>query len=484
MGNWIDRIVGVISPERGYQREAWRQGLEELRNYDAGSYGRLNANWTPQNISAELTDCWQRDTVRARARDLERNSDILNSVVGAYKRNVVGGGFNLQARTNSEEINQQIEALWKLWTKKRNCDVTGVQSFNQMLRMAVERKKIDGGMLIHKCYTKDGILPFKLQCIEVDELDSSQIQAKHKGNSVIGGVEVNEYNKAMGYWIKQTSPDGIGIEKSVFVPEKDMIYLFTKKRPSQIREMSDMTPTITRIRDANEFMTAVSVKERILSCLSVFIKRVLPGGVGRNGQQVQKYDYNGKTLTPGMIKNLNPGDDVIAINPSGQSGDATTFIKLMQRMIGAGQGISYEATSRDMSESNYSSTRQGIIEDELTYTEDVELITEVADEIYETFLISAVLAGKIQITDFWEHKEAYMEHEWIKAPKKWIDPLKESNANRIAMQTGQKTFKQIAAEAGRDWREQIDDMATALEYAQKKGVELGGMLGYEKNKKS
>ena len=211
MGNWIDRIVGVISPARGYQREAWRQGLEELRNYDAGSHGRLNANWTPQNISAELTDCWQRDTVRARARDLERNSDILNSVVGAYKRNVVGGGFNLQARTNSEEINQQIEALWKLWTKKRNCDVTGVQSFNQMLRMAVERKKIDGGMLIHKCYTKDGILPFKLQCIEVDELDASQIQAKHQGNSVIGGVEVNEYNKAMGYWIKQTSPDGIGI---------------------------------------------------------------------------------------------------------------------------------------------------------------------------------------------------------------------------------------------------------------------------------
>ena len=151
-----------------------------------------------------------------------------------------------------------------------------------------------------------------------------------------------------------------------------------------------------------------------------------------------------------MIKNLNPGDDVIAINPSGQSGDATTFIKLMQRLIGAGQGISYEATSRDMSESNYSSTRQGIIEDELTYTEDVELITEVADEIYETFLISAVLAEKLTINDFWNNKEEYMAHEWIKAPKKWIDPLKESNANRIAMQTGQKTFQQIAAEAGRD----------------------------------
>ena len=53
MGNWIDRIVEVISPERGYQREAWRQGLEELRNYDAGSYGRLNANWTPHICGAD-----------------------------------------------------------------------------------------------------------------------------------------------------------------------------------------------------------------------------------------------------------------------------------------------------------------------------------------------------------------------------------------------------------------------------------------------
>lgn len=34
--------------------------------------------------------------------------------------------------------------------------------------------------------------------------------------------------------------------------------------------------------------------------------------------------------------------------------DATSFVKLQQRLVGAGQGISYEATSRDMSETNYS----------------------------------------------------------------------------------------------------------------------------------
>ena len=42
-------------------------------------------------------------------------------------------------------------------------------------------------------------------------------------------------------------------------------------------------------------------------------------------------------------------------------------IKLLQRLTGAGQGISYEATSRDMSQTNYSSARQGLIEDSMTY---------------------------------------------------------------------------------------------------------------------
>ena len=52
----------------------------------------------------------------------------------------------------------------------------------------------------------------------------------------------------------------------------------------------------------------------------------------------------------------------------------------------------------------------------------------------------------------------------------------EANANKIALNTGQKTFKQIAAEQGRDWKEQIDEMAEVLEYAKDKGIGLGGVI--------
>jgi len=477
--SWLDNLISFISPEWGAKREAWRQNLEEMRSYDAGDYSRGNANWRVINQSAEYTDKYSRDNVRARARDLERNSDMMNSVIGAYKRNVIGGGYTLQVKTGDDELNDTIEAAWKKWCKKQNCDVTGTQSFTQMMRMCMKRKKIDGGILIVKRYTSDGFLPFKLQTFEVDELDNSQMTPKVQGNKVVGGIEMNEYNKPVGYWIRQYPVDSLALTTPVYIEAKDVIFLYTKHRPSQIREISDMSPTITRIRDTNEFRVAVSVKERIAACLSVFIKKTIPTtGIGRGMGVAQGalHDYRGKSITPGMIKELNAGDEIQVVNPAGQATDAASYIKLQQRLVGAGQGISYESTSRDMSESNYSSTRQGIIEDEMTYAEEKEMLMEVMDEIYETFVISLWLSGNISVKDFWGKKDKYLEHTWIIAPKKWIDPQKEANANRIALNTGQKTFKQIAAEQGRDWKEQIEEIAEVLEYAKSFGIDMGSVI--------
>ena len=477
---WIDKVIGWFSPEAAFKREAWRQALEEAKSYDAGNYSRVNSHWIATNQSAEYTDRYERDTVRARARDLERNSDLMNAVVGPFVRNVVGKGLVLQAETDNETLNEQIETLWKVWCKKRNCDVTGTQSLNQILRMAVRRKKVDGGILFVKRYTSNGVLPFQLQMFEVDELDGTQVNPKRKGNRVVGGIEYNRWNAPVGYWIKQYTFDGMTMVEPIFIRADDCIFYFSKRRPSQLREMSDMSQTITRIRDTNEFMSAVSMKQRIEACFSLFIKKQLPTqGIGRGGAGASgpRQTYDGKMLTPGMISELNAGDDVVQINPQGQANDAAAHIKLQQRMIGAGQGISYEAASRDMSQSTYSSARQGLIEDSMTYAEEDELLADVLDEIYETFIISAVLAGALVIPDFWTRKDEYFRHSFEKPPKPWIDPSKEATATKIALQTGQKTFKQIAAENGSDWRKQIDDICEVLRYAREEhGVDLGGVI--------
>ena len=73
-------------------------------------------------------------------------------------------------------------------------------------------------------------------------------------------------------------------------------------------------------------------------------------------------------------------------------------MKMQQRLIGGGQGISYETAARDMSETTYSSARQASIEDEATFGEEIELLQDVMSEIYETFLISAVPVSYTHLT--------------------------------------------------------------------------------------
>ncbi|MEH7122102.1 phage portal protein [Bacillus sp. JJ1773] len=469
--SWLDKTIAFISPAAGYRREAWRKGYEELKSYDAGTHDRLNAGWRTVNASAEQTDGVYRDTIRARARDLERNSDIQESIVGAFERNVVGTGFKLQAKTDDEELNSRIEKLWKEWCKPRNCDVTYQQSFAEICRMAIRRKKVDGGIIIIKRYIAGGVVPLSLQIREVDDLDTMQTSKDSK--RIVNGIEYNEFNRPIAYYFKNYDINGFYSGKSDRIEAGDVIFLWHKKRPTQIREMSEMSPTITRIKDVNSYMEAVSIKERVAACLSVFIRRQSPtpgGGFGRQGKQGST-SYEGKTLSPGMIMELNPGDDVSVVNPPAQGASAADFVRLQQRLTGSGQGISYEATARDMSQVNYSSARQGLLEDLKTYQiEQKFLIDHMLIEIYETFLISAVLAGAIHIPDFWDNKKEYLNHEWTPPGMKWIDPLKEVNANRVALDTNQTTLAELAATSGHDWREVIEQRAREIEFMRQKGV--------------
>lgn len=476
---FLDNVITTISPRRAYERELWKQGLDAIRGYDAAGYGRINAGWRVHNESAEITDRQSRDVVRARARDLERNSDIAQSILHAYKRSVVGKGYTLRAMTGNEDLNKEIETAWKRWCKALNCDVTGEQSFNEILRMMVDRKKVDGGMLVLYRYTPGGVVPFKLQCLEVDELDTNQTAPRHPGNRVVGGIEYNDFRRPVGYWIRQYDLEGWMLLDPVYIEAKDVYFFKTKHRPSQLREMSDMAPTVTRIRDTNEFINAVSVKERISACLAVLIKKALPtGGFGRGGVQRTEgqVDYEGKRLGPGLIMEMNAGDEAQVVDPKGAATDATAFLKTQQGLIGAGQGISYEAISRDMTGATYSSARQNAIEDESTYTEEVELLTAFLSEVYENFVISGYLAGLFKMSSFWDEKANYLEHAWVKAPKKWIDPAKESNADKIALQSGQKTFQDLCAERGKDWKEAVEEMAEVLEFGRQAGIEMGGVI--------
>lgn len=439
--------------------------------YDSGSFARGGENWMPVDGRAEDINVMSCDTIRHRARDLERNADYVEAAILAMERNVVGSGIRLDCKLEDTELEQKIENLWERWCHAENCDVTGRLCFCEILKMAVRRMMVDGGLLLVATYTENKNFPLQLQIKEVDELNSGILF--HGKNQVVGGVEIDASNRPVAYHF--TVYDVYGeAGKTVRIPADRVIYLNRIKRTSQVREVSSFANVLSRLRDLNQFLNAVSVKERMLACLAVFVKKVNAAmGLGRNQKVDKETGAKKRKLSPGMIMELDAGDEIQVVNPSGQASNAKDMVSILLRAVSSAMGLSYEAVSRDMSQSNYSSARQNLIEDRETYKEWQHYLSEhLCRKVYHWWLDSCVMAGGLSIPDYFSAPEKYTECRWIAKGMSWIDPAKEANANRIAMATYQTTLEEVAAEQGKDWREILAQRAKEEKLMKELGLEV------------
>lgn len=468
----LEKAIAAISPQWACNRAFY---AENLRAYEAGEVTRFNDGWVPIDGDTENGDKTQRDLIKARARYLENNSDIAGAAVGGIVRNVVGTGIKPQARTGDERLNKTIETLWKEWTRPENCDITGQQTFEEMQAMLLRRKIVDGEILVKKVINRRGRFPLKLQVIKSDLLSQYLIRAPKTNNVIRSGIELNDHLQPLAYWIDKKTPDGYTEYDPDRVRADEIIHLWTRSQPDQIRGMSDLTPIIKRLKDTQDYLDAETVAAKIAACFSVFIttQTGAPGMVGRIGNTKDPEKKKIQSIRPGMIKYLAPGESVTTANPSRGIASAKDYVSIQERLAGAGLGLSYELMSRDFNSSSFSAARQGMLEDRKTFEPIQQFLSaHLCTPIYREWLDTCVLAGLLDIPDYFTNKEAYQAVEWVTPGWSWIDPQKEVNADISAIQNGGKTLSQWCAERGYDWREQLEQMALEKETAESLGLKL------------
>ncbi len=469
--NLLEKAIAWISPEWACRRAFYS---ESLRAYEAGEVNRFNGNWLPVNEDTENSDKTQRDIVKARARYLEKNSDIAVAAVGSIVRNVVGTGIKPQARTGDEKINRQIEALWGEWCEANNCDISGQQNFAELQAMLLRRKIYDGEILVKKVFTHGRRFPMQLQVIKSDLLTQYMLYAPKTNHVIRSGIELSEHLKPLAYWIDKKTPDGYIAYDPVRIPADQIIHLWTRQQPDQVRGMSDLAPMIKRIKDMQDYLDAETLAAKIAACFSVFITQDgISTQVGRIGQTHDPENKQLQSIRPGMIKYLSPGEKVETANPSRSITSAKDYVNLQSRLAGAGLGLSYELMTRDFNQSSFSAARQGALEDRKTF-EPIQIFmsSHLCNPIYREWLDSCVMAGLLVIPDYFKNRGKYQTVEWVAPGWSWIDPVKEVNADILAIQNGGKTLAQWCAERGYDWREQLDQMALEKKTAEELGLVL------------
>ena len=116
----------------------------QRRRYAGAAISRLTDGWVSSNTSADAEIKVSLRKLRDRSRQLMRDNPYAKQAKRTTQINVIGQGVKLQCmvpairgKKKDKRLSMMIEAEWKKWCKRDNCDVSGQKSFFMLENLAV-----------------------------------------------------------------------------------------------------------------------------------------------------------------------------------------------------------------------------------------------------------------------------------------------------------------------------------------------------------
>ena len=142
-------------------------------------------------------------------------------------------------------------------------------------------------------------------------------------------------------------------------------------------------------------------------------------------------------------------------------------------MIGTAIGLPYELLLKDFSKTNYSSARAALLEAWRHFLGWRNWFApKFCQPCFDLVLEEAYLRGMFDAPDFYEHKDEYCRVRWIGPARGWVDPVKEVEASRKAIDYGLSTLAEEVAGQGRDWEEVMEQIKREEDKTKELGVKI------------
>jgi lambda family phage portal protein len=354
--NVLDRMIGLVAPRLAVQRERARIALDMLRGlepYEAASYGRRTHGWyrggaTDANVgSAGLS------RLRELARDLERNVDLASGVLDQLETDIVGTGIVPTASLPA----------FKAWSESTQCDGDGRNDLAGLQKLVTRSAWRDGEVLARRRWRSGAglALPFQVQMLEADYLDTAREGLLANGNRIVQGVEFDQLNQRVAYYLFREHPGSSFAYASlplgsVRVPASEILHVFRGKRAGAVRGPSPFAPAIGRFMNFETLDDATLTKQLVAACLAVLTVDT-DGTAPALGTAIMGTP-NLDELYPGLIANVPPGRDVKIVEPP-RVNEFGPYSKTVLRRLARAFGMTYEDFTGDYSEVNFSSGRLG-----------------------------------------------------------------------------------------------------------------------------
>lgn len=455
-----------------------RAGRRFRAGYQGANINRLTSAWptTPTAADAELRTALR--VLRSRSRDLTVNNDHARrfiKMVGAHVAGPSGVAFQNKAKRRDgsldRRLNSRIEDAWSRWGRRGVCEVSGQFCWRDLQRHVVETVARDGEYLIRFVLAENDF-GFSLQLIEADHLDETINRHLGGGRYIRMGVETNEWGRAVAYHLSVGHPgDTLSQQRytTVRVPAEEILHLKVTDRVTQIRGVPWMHSSMTRLGNLGAYEEAEIVAARIAaSKMGFFVEEgaeYAADATDASGNLISEVE-------PGMFEKLPAGVKFEAFDPQHPSGNFEPFIKSTLRSIASGLNVSYNSLTSDLEATSYSSIRAGLLEERDAWRVLQNwFIDSFCQPVFDSWLPRAVLTQD-DLRPYATTMRAINAPSWKPRAWSWVDPLKDAQAQILALEAGLVTRTELAAEQGRDFEELCEEAAREREIMQEYGIEF------------
>jgi lambda family phage portal protein len=487
-----------------------------IKSPRASGYSEAGASWarralksfTAQSGAPSSDIDFNNKTLRQRGRMLYMASPIATSAINTNRTKVVGTGLILKSTVEREVLGisadaakqwqRKTEAEFALWfSKKENCDATGVNNFEGLQQLALKSWLMSGDVFVlFKRYNPTPVNPYSLRIhlIEADRVSTPDAFRSGRtmcaptagmhtnGNHIYDGVEVDGNGMIAAYHICNTFPGQLALQKAEWTRVEaygkqtglpNILHIMESERPDQYRGVTYLAQVIEPLLQMRRYTESELMAALVQSFFSAWIKtdtdpaampfnEVGDGDGGEDGEGVSRSE-NEYELGPGTVTHLQEGEDIVFSNPNIPTAGFDSFIKCFSRLIGAALELPHEVLVKEFNKS-YSASRAALLEAwEAFKMRRKWFVDDFCQPVYEVWLAEAVARGRISAPGFFGNpliRDAWSQARWIGPVQGQLDPTKEAKAAIMLVDRGFKTHEQVTRElGGGDWEENIEQLA-------------------------
>lgn len=420
---------------------------------EAGSMRRRLANWQPAQVHVNALIREAGPTVVARARWLVRNNGYAKAALRSWSAATVGAGIKPSSLIQDKTTRAAVQLAFAVWTDE--ADAEEVTDFYGLTRRVAREAFLAGECFVRfrPRFPEDGLtVPLQLQLLPSEQLPGWRLETVppgqfNAGGQIRGGIEFdrNIKDKRLAYWFLRSNPtdqtftfaDALMRNQLVRVPAEEVIHVFDPVEAGQLRGLTGYAAAVVKLFQLDLYDDAELERNKQQARYASFIET--PESLDNEGNPLEpRPDDDPAVWGPGATVQLYPGEKVSFANPGGSGSGYEPFQFRTLLQLCAALGIPYAELSADLTKTSYASSRAGLLafRTEIEAFQHAVLVFQFLRKVWFRWLDAAVLAGAVPITAAQYNATPALWRAMQAIPPRapWVDPLKDRQAVKLAME--------------------------------------------------